>query len=63
MKINNLIFKITLSILVAIGCQFLIVGLFTFNTIDFSGFGILNWILESIYLLCAITFSIYNEND
>jgi len=52
----------TLSILAAIGCQFFIVGIFTLNTIDFSGFGIFNWILESIYLLCAVTFSIYNEN-
>ena len=62
MKVNNIIFKMTLSILAAIGCQFFIVGIFTLNTIDFSGFGIFNWILESIYLLCAVTFSIYNEN-
>ena len=63
MKVNNLIFKITLSILLAIGCQFFIVGAFTFKSVDFSGFGVFNWILESVYLLCAITLSINNEKN
>ena len=55
----KLIFNITLAILLALVCQFLVV----FGEINFSEFGVFNWILETIYLLCAITFSIYLEKN
>jgi len=53
--------KISLAILIAIGMQYFIVGAFTFNTIDFSNFSLLNWILEIIYLTFAISFSLREE--
>lgn len=56
-KIN----KISLAILVAIGMQYFIVGAFTFNTIDFSDFSLLNWLLEIIYLTFAVSFSLRED--
>ena len=56
-KIN----KITLAILIAIGMQYFMVGAFTFNTIDFSSFSFLNWILEIIYLTFAVSFSLRED--
>ena len=56
-KIN----KITLAILIAIGMQYFMVGAFTFNTIDFSSFSLLNWLLEIIYLTFAVSFSLRED--
>jgi len=61
MKTMTKINKISLAILIAIGMQYFIVGAFTFNTIDFSNFSLLNWILEIIYLTFAISFSLREE--
>jgi membrane protein insertase Oxa1/YidC/SpoIIIJ len=57
-KIN----RISLAILVAIGMQYFIVGAFTFNTIDFSSFSLLNWILEIIYLTFTISLALRTDS-
>jgi len=61
MKTMTKINKISLAILIAIGVQYFIVGAFTFNTIDFSSFSLLNWILELIYLTFAISLSLRED--
>ena len=61
MKTMTKINKISLAILVAIGMQYFIVGAFTFNTIDFSSFSFLNWILEIIYLTFAVSLSLRED--
>jgi hypothetical protein len=53
--------KISLAILIAIGMQYFMVGAFTFNTIDFSSFSLLNWLLEIIYLTFAVSFSLRGD--
>ena len=50
-KIN----KISLAILVAIGLQYFMVGAFTMQFMDFSGFSIINWILEILYLTFTVS--------
>ena len=56
-KIN----KISLAILVAIGLQYFVVGGFTMQFIDFSGFSIFNWILELLYLTFSISFALRTD--
>ena len=56
-KIN----KISLAILIAIGLQFFIVGAFTMQFMDFSGFSIINWILELLYLTFSISFALRTD--
>jgi len=56
-KIN----KISLAVLVAIGMQYFIVGAFTMQFMDFSGFSIINWLLEIIYLTFAVSFSLRED--
>lgn len=58
MKLNEIVFSVSLAILLAIGLQFLMVGVFTFRTLDFSSFGVGNWLLEAVYLICAISISL-----
>jgi uncharacterized membrane protein len=53
--------KISLAILIAIGMQYFMVGAFTFNTIDFSSFSFLNWVLELIYLTFAVSLSLRED--
>ena len=49
---------ISIYVLVAILLQYFIVGMFTLNMMDFSGFAIHNWILEIIYLTFVITLAL-----
>jgi len=56
-KIN----KISLAILIAIGLQYFIVGGFTMQFVDFSGFSIFNWILEILYITFAISFALRTD--
>lgn len=58
MKIIDKIFNVSLAILVAIGMQYFIVGATTFSMVDFSSFNIYNWIMEIVYLVWAISFSL-----
>ena len=58
MKTTDKIFNVSLAILTAIGMQYFIVGATTFRMMDFSSFNIYNWIMEIVYLSCAITFSL-----
>ena len=58
MKTTDKIFNVSLAILTAIGMQYFIVGAMTFRMMDFSSFNIYNWIMEIVYLSCAITFSL-----
>jgi hypothetical protein len=58
MKTTDKIFNVSLAILIAIGMQYFIVGSMTLRIIDFSSFNIYNWIMEIVYLSCAITFSL-----
>lgn len=53
--------RITLAILIAIACQFFIVGAMTFHTVDFTSFSLLNWVLEIIYLTFAISLSLRED--
>jgi membrane protein insertase Oxa1/YidC/SpoIIIJ len=62
MKNMTKINRISLAILVAIGMQYFIVGAFTFNTIDFSSFSLLNWILEIIYLTFTISLALRTDS-
>jgi len=57
----KIINKVTLAILLAIGMQYFIVVVFTYKTIDFASFSLLNWILEIIYLTFAISFSLRED--
>lgn len=61
MKPVEVVFNVTLAILIAIGLQFFMVGIFTFKSLDFSGFGVFNWLMEITYLIFAISFSL-NKN-
>jgi hypothetical protein len=56
-KIN----RISLAILIAIGLQFFIVGAFTMQFMDFSGFSIFNWILQIIYITFSISFALRTD--
>jgi len=58
MKTTDKIFNVSLAILIAIGMQYFIVGVMTLRIMDFSSFNIYNWIMEIVYLSCAITFSL-----
>jgi hypothetical protein len=58
MKTTDKIFNVSLAILIAIGMQYFIVGAMTLRMMDFSSFNIYNWIMEIVYLSCAITFSL-----
>ena len=58
MKTTDKIFNVSLAILIARGMQYFIVGATTFRMMDFSSFNIYNWIMEIVYLSCAITFSL-----
>jgi hypothetical protein len=53
--------QVTLAILIAIACQFFIVGAMTFHTVDFTSFSFLNWVLELIYLTFAVSFSLRED--
>jgi len=53
--------KISLAILIAIGMQYFIVGAFTMQFMDISGFSIFNWILEIIYLSFSISFALRTD--
>jgi hypothetical protein len=57
----KIINKVTLAILLAIGMQYFIVVVFTYKTIDFASFSLLNWILEIIYLTFAISLSLRED--
>jgi hypothetical protein len=61
MKMNEVVFRVSLAILLAIGLQFFMVGIFAFRTIDFSGFGVFNWLLEITYLIFAISLSLKDK--
>jgi len=58
MKANDYIFRVSLAILIAIGLQYFIVGMFTFRDINFSSFGVGDWMLEAVYIICAISLSL-----
>lgn len=57
----KIINKVTLAILLAIGMQYFIVVAFTYKTIDFASFSLLNWVLEIIYLTFAISLSLRED--
>ena len=58
MKIINIINAISIHLLIAIFLQYFIVGIFTYNMMDFSGFKLYNWILEVLYLIFVITLAL-----
>jgi hypothetical protein len=58
MKTINIINAISIHLLVAILLQYFIVGMFTYNMMDFSGFKFYNWILEVLYLTFVITLAL-----
>ena len=58
MKTINIINAISVHLLIAIFLQFFIVGIFTYNMMDFSGFKLYNWILEVIYFTFVITLAL-----
>ena len=58
MKTINIINAISIHVLVAILLQYFIVGIFTYNMMDFSGFKLYNWILEVIYFTFVITLAL-----
>ena len=61
MKTNDYAFQVSLAILLALGFQYLIVGIFTLSTIDFSNFGFFNWLLQGLYLTFAISLSLKED--
>jgi hypothetical protein len=58
MKTINIINAISIHLLVAILLQYFIVGIFTYNMMDFSGFKLYNWILEIMYLTFVVTLAL-----
>ena len=58
MKTINIINAISIHLLVAILLQYFIVGIFTYNMMDFSGFELYNWILEIMYLTFVVTLAL-----
>ena len=58
MKTINMINAISIHLLIAILLQYFIVGIFTYNMMDFSGFKLYNWILEIMYLTFVITLAL-----
>ena len=53
--------KVSLALLIAIGMQYFMVGAFTMRFMDFSGFSLINWILEIIYLSFTISFALRTD--
>jgi hypothetical protein len=56
-KIN----KVSMALLVAIGMQYFMVGALTMRFMDFSGFSVINWILEIIYLSFTISLALRTD--
>jgi len=54
----DLCFRISIAILLSIGLQYFIVGITCLYTIDFSTFGITNWVLEVCYLVFSVSTSL-----
>lgn len=61
MTTNDYAFQVSLAILLALGFQYFIVGIFTLSTIDFSNFGFFNWLLQGVYLTFAISLSLKED--
>lgn len=61
MKAIDIIYKASLALLIGIGLQFFMYGVFTFTILDFSTYSVFNWILQVIYFAYCITLSLkYN---
>lgn len=58
MKTVNLIYKISLALLIGMGLQFFMYGIFTFKMIDFSTYSVFNWMFQIIYFAYCITLSL-----
>lgn len=63
MKANDMIMRISLGLLLGIGTQFLIYGMFTFRSLDFSSFSLIQWILQIIYVTFIVTVAIGTSED
>jgi hypothetical protein len=58
MKTVNVVYKVCLALLIGTGLQFFMYGIITFNMIDFSSYGIINWVFQIIYFTYCITLSL-----
>lgn len=58
MKAIDIIYKASLALLIGIGLQFFMYGVFTFRTIDFSSYSVFNWIWQIIYFVYCVTLSL-----
>ncbi len=47
--------KVSMALLVAIGMQYFMVGALTMRFMDFSGFSVINWILEILYITFTVS--------
>jgi hypothetical protein len=58
MKINDMIMRISLGLLLGIGTQFFIYGMFTFRPLDFNSFSLVQWVFQIIYVTFIVTVAI-----
>ena len=58
MSINDKLFRVSLGLLLGIGGQYLMVGITTFRSLDFSGFNPFMWIMQIIYVVFIISLSL-----
>ena len=61
MSINDKLLRISLGLLLGIGGQYLIVGITTFRSLDFSGFTPFMWIMQVVYVVFIISLSIQKD--
>ena len=61
MSITDKLFRISLGLLLGIGGQYLMVGITTFRSLDFSGFNPFMWIMQVVYVVFIITLAIKED--
>jgi len=59
----RLILIIAFILLLGIGAQYLVVGIYANRPIDFDSFSTVNWILEIVYITFLVSFAVYMSED
>jgi len=57
MKAIDIIYKVSLALLIGTGLQFFMYGMFTFKSLDFNTYEVYNWVLQIIYFSYCVTLS------
>ena len=59
----KILFTVSFTLLLALGFQYLIVGVMMLHTMDFSSFTITNWIFETFYIVGSLSFGIIVSHE